>query len=180
MAQFTCEICGAGFEQKSRYERHMLTSHPQPAPTAADLERALKGVDFPKSRDELVAAVEGQGQGQGQDQGESDVAEIVRALPDQQYRDAAEVARAFGELRSWQKKPTHQPSKKGGAQAMKAPSAARITSIFSGINFPASGKELKQYARENAAEDELQTIEQFGDHTYRSMADVAKEIGKVS
>lgn len=173
MAQFTCEICGAGFDQKSRYERHMLTSHPQPAPTAADLEKALKGVDFPKNRDDLVAAVEGE------------ITEIIRALPDQQYRDAAEVARAFGELRSRQKKPTHQPSKKGGAEAMqghamKAPSAARITSVFSGMDFPASGEELKQHARENAAEDELQAIERFGDHTYRSMADVAREIGKVS
>ena len=36
-SQFTCQICCQGFEQKSRLERHILTSHPNPAPSAADV-----------------------------------------------------------------------------------------------------------------------------------------------
>ncbi|MEP0824189.1 MAG: C2H2-type zinc finger protein, partial [Nitrososphaera sp.] len=47
MLQFTCEICGDGFEQKSRFDRHMETSHPERAPSAADLERALSGIQYP-------------------------------------------------------------------------------------------------------------------------------------
>ncbi|HJY14480.1 MAG TPA: hypothetical protein VJ225_00525 [Nitrososphaeraceae archaeon] len=38
-SQFNCSICGDGFEQKSRLERHIATSHPPSAPSAADVER---------------------------------------------------------------------------------------------------------------------------------------------
>lgn len=170
MAQFTCGICGAEFEQKSRFERHLMTSHPTSAPTAADLEKALKGINFPTNREGLVAAAKP----------DQEIVAILRELPDQEYRDAAEVARAFGETRSHQKKPDYQPSRKGGTEAMKAPSAAKIASIFSGVDFPASGEELKEYARKNAGAEEAEVVERFGDHTFRDMADIAKELGRVS
>lgn len=91
MAQFVCEICGAGFEQKSRYEQHMQTSHPKQAVSAADIEKALKGVDFPKTRSGLADAVSDD---------EREVRDIIKRLPDREYRDAADVAQAFGELRA--------------------------------------------------------------------------------
>lgn len=169
MAQFSCDTCGETFDQKSRYERHKMTSHPPQAPSAADLEKALGGVDFPKRRDELVEAAEG-----------DEIKRILEDLPDKQYRDAAEVARAFGERRSHEKKPEYQPSKKGGAQAMNAPSAARIASLFSGLDFPASSKKLKSYAQDRASDEEMRVIEKFHDHTYRDMSDVAKEVGRVT
>jgi ubiquinone biosynthesis protein COQ9 len=53
-SQFTCQICGQGYEQKSRLERHVLTSHPEPAPSAADVEKVLSGIRFPKSKDEII------------------------------------------------------------------------------------------------------------------------------
>ena len=39
-SQFTCVICGQGFEQKSRLQRQMDISHPPSAPSAADLREA--------------------------------------------------------------------------------------------------------------------------------------------
>ena len=175
MAQFRCDICGEEFEQKSRYERHMQTSHPRQAVSAADIEKTLKGVDFPCARDELVDAVSDEA---------PQVREILENLPDREYRDAAEVARAFGELRTHEKAPSNQPSKTGGQRAMQTsssePSAARFASLFSGIDFPVDGDELKRYARPNASEQEKRILEQFGGHTYHSMADVTRELERVS
>lgn len=171
MAQYVCQICGAEFEQKSRYEKHMQTSHPRQAVSAADIEQALKGVEFPKGRSGLLAAIDDQ---------DSEVRGIVEQLPDREYRDAAEVARAFGELRTHEKAPDSQPSKTGGQHAMRAPSAARFASLFAGLQFPASRNELKAHASAKASEEEMQTLELFGDRTYHSMADVTKELARVS
>jgi hypothetical protein len=54
MSQFTCSICGQGFEQKSRLERHIATSHPLQAPSAADVEKVLAGIQYPKTKQEVV------------------------------------------------------------------------------------------------------------------------------
>lgn len=169
MAPFICEICGDEFEQKSRYEQHMQTSHPRQAVSAADIEKALAGVTFPKGRKALCDAI---------DDDDREVRRIVEQLPAREYRDAAEVARAFGELRTHERLPDDQPSKTGGEQAMQAPSAARFASLFAGLRFPASRDELKAHARGQASEEEMQTLETFGEHTYYSMADVAKELGR--
>lgn len=172
MAQFNCEICGQGFEQKSRYERHLMTSHPEQAPSAADLEKAIAGIDFPKTRDELVDFASGEGSPEAID--------ILESLPDRQYRDSAEVSRALGEIRSHQPKAQHQPSKVGGERAMESLSSARITSLFSGLSFPASNADLEQHAKESADEEEMRVIEAFEQKTYGDMADVAKEVGRVT
>lgn len=175
MAQYVCEICGAGFDQKSRYERHMLTSHPRQAVSAADIEKALKGVGFPKTHSELVDAVSDE---------DRDVRDIIARLPEREYRDAAEVARAFGELRSHEKAPDNQPSKTGGERAVQtsasAPSAARFASLFAGMKFPARRDELERHARSKASAEEREILRKFGDHPYRSMADVTRELERVT
>ena len=171
MARFICDICGDEFEQRSRYEQHRQTSHPRQAVSAADIEKALKGVTFPQGRDALCEAI---------DDEDREVRRIVARLPAGEYRDAAEVARAFGELRSHETLPDDQPSKTGGERALQAPSAARFASLFAGLRFPASRDELKAHARGRASDEELRTLEAFGEHTYESMADVARELGRVT
>lgn len=170
MAQFNCPVCNEGFEQKSRLERHMLTSHPEQAPSAADMETALEGADFPLTKDDLVQLVRQRGQS----------TELLEQLPAGEYRDAAEVARALGEVKSKTDSPDHQPGKLGGQRAMEAPSAARIASIFEGVSFPASADDLKEHARENAEGSVLEFVERFRSGTYRDMSDVAKEIRAVT
>ncbi len=171
MARFICDICGDAFEQRSRYEQHLQTSHPRRAVSAADIEKALAGVTFPKGRDALCEAI---------DDDHREVRRIVARLPAGEYRDAAEVARAFGELRSHETLPDDQPSKTGGERAMQAPSAARFASLFEGMRFPASRDELEAHVRGRASDAEMRTLKAFGEHTYESMADVARELGRVT
>src|SRR5918992_2454630 len=89
-SQFTCSICGDGFEQKSSLERHMATSHSVSAPSAADIERVLSGVQYPKTKEDLV-----QYASQKVSTISQDLFDLVKSLPDRTYRDSAEVAMAL-------------------------------------------------------------------------------------
>lgn len=171
MARYECEICGKTFEQRSAYERHMQTSHPEQAPSAADLERALSGMDYPADRRRLVE--------HARDAQDGRIAEILRRLPEREYRDAAEVARAFGELRSHQAGPGHQPSVRGGREALRAPSAAHLASLLEGVSFPAGARDLADHARERADGQTMALIEALPERTYHDMAEVAEAFGEV-
>jgi hypothetical protein len=92
--EFYCDTCHETFETRSRYERHMMTAHPAPAPSAADVERALEGIDFPKSRRGLVAHAS------KRLAPDSPTLELIRGLPHRRYRDAADVAVALGEVKA--------------------------------------------------------------------------------
>jgi hypothetical protein len=172
MAQFNCEICGKGFEQKSRYEQHMNTSHPEQAPSAADLTALLKGVSFPKSKRELLDAIE--------DKGSEQMEALLDSLPEQQYRDSAEVSRALVTVKAGRSTPSTQPSKEGGRAAMKSHSAASLVTLFSGMHFPADEEQLKEFAKPLAKEEEWEIVNRFGKGKYQDMSDVAKEIGRVN
>lgn len=169
MAQFTCPVCHEGFEQRSRLERHMKTSHPESAPSAADLASALEGADFPARKEELLELARSRGE----------AADLLAQLPEGEYRDAAEVARALGEVKSKEEKPRHQPSQRGGERAMESRSAARIASVFEGVEFPASAEELKGHVRSKADESTREIVERFRPKTYESMADVTRELREV-
>src|SRR5215208_8119134 len=138
--QFTCSICGDGFEQKSSLERHMATSHPPRAPSAADIERVLSGIQYPKTKEDLVQYASQKASTVGQE-----LLDLIKSLPDRTYRDSDEVAIALGELKS-RKKPrsareiekTEKPSARGGRAAVASSliSAATVAKVLSGIDFP--------------------------------------------
>ena len=73
----------------------------------------------------------------------------------------------------------------GRAAATRAPSAAAIAKILSGVNFPRNKDELIQYAETNrskvreAAGEVIQVIRELPNKTYNNMADVEKSIGQV-
>ena len=94
MAQFTCSVCGDYFEQKSRLERHLATSHPPQAPSAADIERVSSRIQCPKSKQDLVQYVSQKLSSEGQH-----LCELIKSLPSRTSRDSADVAVALDELK---------------------------------------------------------------------------------
>jgi hypothetical protein len=192
-SQFNCAICGDGFEQKSRLERHIATSHPPSAPSAADVEKVLAGIRYPKTKKDLVEYASQKTSTIGQD-----LFDLIKSLPDRTYRDSAEVAVALGELKSGKKprsareiEETEKPSAKGGRAAIASPSisAATIAKLLSGIDFPKSKAALVQYARHNldnkekaeyaSATEVLKVLENLPPRKYSSMADVEYEVGRL-
>jgi hypothetical protein len=188
--QFTCSVCGDGFEQKSALERHMATSHPPRAPSAADIEKVLSGIQYPKSNEDLVQYASQKLSTIGKD-----LFDLIKSLPPRTYRDSADVAIAFGELKSGKKVRTaaevqasEQPSKKGGRAAVisSSISAAAIAKVLSGIDFPKSKDGLREYAKENISKAEVPDIEtlmnifdELPAREYTNMADVEREVGRI-
>jgi hypothetical protein len=191
-SHFICVVCGKGFEQKSRLERHMQTSHPPSAPSAADVEKALAGIDYPKSKQDLVQYISQKSSTVG-----SDLAQLIQSLPERNYRDPAEVAIALGEIKSGKRIRTAEeaeseepPSKKGGKVAAQVFSAAAIAKVLSGIDFPESKDGIKKYAQNNLAnlstkeqqqqpEAILDLLDRIPEKQYSNMADVEQEAAKV-
>ena len=189
-SQFTCSVCGDGFEQKSALERHMATSHPPRAPSAADIEKVLSGIQYPKSNEDLVQYASQKLSTIGKD-----LFDLIKSLPPRTYRDSADVVIALGELKSGKKVRTaaqvqasEQPSKKGGRAAVisSSISAATIAKVLSGIDFPKSKDGLKEYAKENISKAEVEDIEallnvfdELPSREYTNMADVEREVGRI-
>lgn len=144
--QFTCPFCGKGYDQKSRIQRHIETAHPPSAPSAADVERVLKGIKYPKTKNELFEIAM-----QRISATSPDLWGLIDSLPNRNYRDSAEVAIALGELKS-RKRPRSAakiskldaPNIKGGRRALESRkiSASRIAKLLKGINFPKSKKSI--------------------------------------
>lgn len=191
-SQFTCAVCGQGFEQKSRLERHMETSHPPSAPSAADIEKALAGIDYPKSKEDLVHYISHKSSTLG-----DELIRLVQSLPERNYRDSAEVAIALGEVKGGkgvrmaeEAESEEPPGKKGGKIAASVFSAASVAKVLSGIDFPKSKDGIRKYAQKNLAkiaskeqqqhpEAILDLLDHISDKQYTNMADVEQEAARV-
>ena len=167
----------------------MATSHPPQAPSAADLEKALSGIHYPKTKEELIEYA-------SRKSSNKELLRLIKSLPERTYRDSAEVAIALGELKSGREvrtskevEATEKPSKRGGRAAVKSSSsvsAATIAKVLSGIDFPKSKDSLKQYAKDNISKAQvedadavLELIDDLPSREYTNMADVEKSISRV-
>jgi uncharacterized C2H2 Zn-finger protein len=184
--QFKCPFCGKGFNQKSRLQRHTETVHPPSAPSAADVERALKGIRYPKTKEELS-----QFAAQRTSARSPDLLNLINSLPKRSYRDSAEVAIALGELKSG-KRPrsavrvasSETPSKKGGRSALKSKkiSASGIAKVLKGINFPNSKRGIIRHVRkqhDSKKENIISVLRKTSDKKYENLVQVEKEVGRV-
>ena len=187
-SQFTCNICGDSFEQKSRLERHMATAHPPQAPSSADIEKVLAGIHYPKTKKELVEYA-------SQKASTEELLKIIKSFPDRTYRDS-EIAIALGELKSGREvrsakevEASEQPSKRGGRTAAvksSSISATTIAKLLSGIDFPKSKDSLKQYARNHISKAQvedakavLDILDDLPSREYTNMVDVEHEVGRL-
>ena len=171
----------------------METSHPPSAPSAADIERALAGINYPKSKQDLVQYISQKSSTVG-----PDLAQLVHSLPERNYRDSVEVTIALGEIKTGKRIRTAEeaesrepPSKKGGKVAAQVFSAAAIAKVLSGIDFPKSKESIRKYAQKNLAsfttkeqkqqqpEAIIDLLDRIPEKQYNNMADVEREAARV-
>jgi hypothetical protein len=185
-AQFNCPFCGDGYNQKSKLQRHIQTAHPPSAPSVADVQRLLKGITYPKTKEELFEIAT-----QKMFTTSPDVLSFIHSLPERNYRDSAEVAVALGELKSGKRlrsaatmSKLEAPSKKGGTIALKSRkiSAAGIASVLKGITFPKSKRGIIMHVRKQddpKKEEIISILRRISDKEYQKLVQVEKEIGKL-
>jgi hypothetical protein len=167
----------------------MATSHPKRAPSAADIEKVLSGIQYPRTKEELINYASQRPSGK-------DLMDMVNSLPSRIYRDSAEVAIAVGEVKQKQGirsaeevAKTEAPGTKGGraaAAATSSVSAAAVAKVLSGVDFPKNKGELKNHAQKNMTDMEvadpqriLSVIDSLPDRKYQNMADVEKSLGQI-
>jgi Protein of unknown function (DUF2795) len=164
----------------------MATSHPKRAPSAADIEKTLSGIQYPRTKEELVNYALGR-------ISDEELMNIIKSLPPREYRDSADVAIALGEvkqkqgIRSAQEvAKTEAPGAKGGkAAATSSVSAAAVAKVLSGVDFPKNKDELKDHAQKHMTYMEvtdpqriLTVIDNLPHREYQSMADVEESLGR--
>ena len=189
-SQFTCHVCGQGFEQKSRLERHILTSHPEPAPSASDVEKALSGIKYPKSKEEIIDYITAR----PQIKVKKELIDLIQNLPELTYRDSAEVAIALGEIKSGKKiksakevEKTESPGKKGGkVAATSSISTATLAKALSGIDLPQSQENISKHVNKNIVNmnkdiqtDIMKIFRRLPKKEYKDMAEIEKELSKI-
>jgi hypothetical protein len=165
----------------------MATSHPERAPSAADTEKALSGIQYSRTKEELVNYA-------SQQVSDKDLVDIINSLPSRIYRDSAEVAIALGEVKQKQGiksaeevAKSEAPGTKGGrAAVISSVSAATVAKVLSGVDFPKNKGHLRDYAQKHMKVVEvadpqriLRVIDSLPDRKYQNMADVEKSVGQL-
>ncbi len=172
-------------EEPARTEREQPVTTPGPTPghvSAADLQVYLRGIDYPAGRQDLIAHAQ-------KNNAPESVTAVLEGFSDRTYRSAAEVSEEFGREARGEKTRDEPPARtetvveerpKTRTRAPAHLSAADFQVYLRGMDYPAGRQDLVARARKNnAPESVIDVIEQFGDRTYRSAAEVSEEFGKI-
>jgi len=162
-------------------EREQPVTTPGPTPghvSAADLQVYLRGIDYPAGRQDLIAHAQKNNAPEG-------VIAVLEGFGDRTYRSAAEVSEEFGR-EARHETPAgaetvveERPETRARAPSRAHLSAADLQVYLRGIDYPAGRQDLVMHAQKNnAPESVVDVIEQFGDRTYRSAAEVSEEFGR--
>jgi len=142
--------------------------------SAADLQVYLKGMDYPAGRQDLIDRAR-------KNNAPESVIETFGGFGDRTYRSPAEVSEEFGSKTHGERRET--AVERPPETRTRAPvhlSAADLQSYLKGMDYPAGRQDLIARAKENGApESVINVIEEFGDRTYRSAAEVSEEFGKI-
>lgn len=90
MSQYICEFCGEGFDRSDEMARHLAEAHPDASTHAIDIEHAVDDLEYPLGREDLLD--------RARSAGHHRVVEMLRGLPEQNYRNPREVAQAYNAL----------------------------------------------------------------------------------
>jgi len=159
-----CPHCGRTFSTGPELRQHLEASHPEQAPSAADLEAALGGVRFPARREDLEAEVTDE---------PASLQRLVKALPDRTYRDAADVSVALHDAVSGEDtRSSEAPSSRGGA----ASPATAVARALSGIDLPAEPEAIQAHAR-GAGREVESLLAELPPGRYRDLAEIQAALG---
>ncbi|GAA5534887.1 DUF2795 domain-containing protein [Deinococcus aluminii] len=157
------------------------------------LQKHLKGVDYPASKQDLVQAAEQNG-------ADENVRAALDQLPDEQYQTPADVSKALGDVEdgggSDQDDRGHgQRGGRDGEQDRREQGdnhgqdddhggqGARINPIqlqkhLKGVDYPASKQDLVQAAERNGADENVRAaLDRLPDNEYNKPSDVSKALG---
>lgn len=138
----------------------------------ADIEKSLKGINFPANRQDLVQQAK-------KNKASQNVMQAIENLPEDQFNSPTDVAKAWGQERKGTKSggTSGGGTQRGGTR--RGGLTTEIEKSLKGINFPASKQDLVQQAQNNNASQEVvQAIENLPEDQFNSPTDVAKAWGK--
>ncbi|GAA5514100.1 hypothetical protein Dcar01_02852 [Deinococcus carri] len=165
------------------------------------LQKHLKGVNYPASKQDLVDAA-------GKNGADDDVRAALDALPDEEYQTPAEVSQALGghedggndrdgdkgdkdDRRNADR--DHKGSQRGdhakggergqddgdnGDGGEKRINPIQLQKHLKGVDYPASKQDLLDAAGKNGADDEVRAaLDALPDEEYQTPADVSQALG---
>ncbi|WP_231557304.1 DUF2795 domain-containing protein [Deinococcus sp. YIM 77859] len=147
------------------------------------LQKHLRGVDYPASKRDLVAAAERNG-------ADEDMRAALNALPDEEYQTPADVSRALGDNgggddespegrgHRGHKDQDDRPERDGDRDEDAGINPIQLQKHLRGVDYPASKRALIEAAEHNGADENVRAaLGRLSDEEYQKPSDVSRALG---